>query len=160
MSNLPPPPPVSGPAPQGFNSQSANSSNQKVNLILATARHRIAALFLDVGLCIVTLGLGWFVWSLVIWGKGQSPAKQILKIKIINQESGKPASWGHTALYEFLFGFAIALTSSALNLVTFGVVGSLGFLAFWITDFIWFFKNNECRTLRDRACKTLIINIA
>jgi RDD family len=160
MSTLPPPPPGSGPTHMGGTFSNAAGPTSAGNLLLATGRHRVAALFLDFGLSIVTLGIGWFIWSLVIWGQGQSPAKQILKIKVINQQTGRPAGWGHTALYEFLFGFSIALAASALNLVTFGVIGTLGYFAFWITDFFWFYKDRECRTLRDRACKTLIINIA
>ncbi len=160
MTTLPPPPPGSGNfGNPSFNSQKLDNY-QRPNLLLATGRHRVAALFLDIGLSIVTLGIGWFIWSLVIWGNGQTPAKQILKIRTHSAETGAPARWGQTALYEFVFGFGIAFIASVLNLATLGIVGSVGYLAFWITDFFWFYKNKECRTLRDRVCKVLIINIS
>ena len=108
----------------------------------------------------VTLGIGWIIWSLIVWGKGQSPAKQILKIRIYAAETGLPASWGHTAIYQFLIGWTLALLCGFLNFFTFGIIGSLAYVAIWVTDFCWFYKDRKCRTLRDLVCKTLIINVA
>lgn len=160
MSSIPPPPPGSNFPGQQRAQAPFNRTQGAQKLLLATGRHRIAALFLEMGLVIVTLGIGWMIWSLVVWGRGQSPAKQILKIRVYAAETGAPANWAHTAIYEFLIGWSVALACGFLNLLTFGIIGSLAYIAVWITDFCWFYKDRNCRTLRDIVCKTLIINIA
>lgn len=160
MTTIPPPPPSGEFAAHQKSAKSANYATGSHQLLLATGRHRTAALFLEVALMVVTLGIGWIIWSFIVWGKGQSPAKQVLKIRIYAAETGLPANWGHTAIYEVLIGWTLALFSGFLNFFTFGVIGSLVYVAVWITDFCWFYKDRKCRTLRDLICKTLIINIA
>lgn len=160
MSSIPPPPPGGNYTSNDKSQPSGNYTQGSQRLLLATGRHRVAALFLEMALVMVTLGIGWIIWSLVVWGKGQSPAKQILKIRIYAAETGLPANWGHTAIYQFLIGWTLALLCGFLNFFTFGIIGSLAYVAIWVTDFCWFYKDRNCRTLRDLLCKTLIINIA
>ena len=163
MSTTPPPvPPASG---FGYSDNGENRSFRQQtprpnNLILATGRHRVAALFLEMALAVVTLGIGWMIWSLIVWGRGQTPAKQILKIRVYAANTLTPANWAHTAIYEFLFVISVSMVSGILNFISFGILGSVAYFAYWITDFCWYYKDRQCRTLRDHACKTLIINIA
>ena len=47
----------------------------------ASVQHRLGGNVLDVALLFtsaITLFLGWLIWSLVLWGQGQTPAKQVL----------------------------------------------------------------------------------
>ena len=53
----------------------------------ASFQHRLGAIVLDATLIIITLGIGWVIWSFIVWGEGQTPAKKILKLRTINFKS-------------------------------------------------------------------------
>ena len=126
----------------------------------ASFQHRLGALVLDALLMGLTLGIGWLIWSLVIWGNGQTPAKQILKIRVYNAETGQVVSWGHMALREALLGwwFGISIATGILTLVTFGL-GSIASIAWFVVEIVFYFTKNS-RTLRDLWVKTAVINEA
>ena len=126
----------------------------------ASFQHRLGALVLDAVLMVLTLGIGWLIWSLVIWGNGQTPAKQILKIRVYNSETGQVVSWGHMALREALLGwwFGISIAISLLALVTFGL-GTLAFIAWFVVEIVFYFTKDS-RTVRDMWVKTAVVNEA
>ena len=126
----------------------------------ASFQHRLGALVLDAVLMGLTFGIGWLNWSLVIWGNGQTPAKQILKIRVYNAETGQVVSWGHMALREALLGwwFGLGIASGLLSLVTFGI-GGLAFIAWYVVEIVFYFTKDS-RTLRDLWAKTAVINVA
>jgi uncharacterized RDD family membrane protein YckC len=126
----------------------------------ASFQHRLGALVLDAVLMGLTFGIGWLIWSLVIWGNGQTPAKQILKIRVYNAENGRVVSWGHMALREALLGwwFGLLIASGLLSLVTFGI-GGLAFIAWFVVEIVFYFTKDS-RTLRDLWVKTAVINVA
>lgn len=133
----------------------ANDSNWR----LATFQHRLGALALDCVLSVVTLGIGWLIWSLVLWGQGQTPGKNILKIRVYAADTQRPATWGHMAIREFLMMFAIGIAAGVLNLFTIGVVGTIGLIAWFVMEIVWYFTKGQ-RTLRDTLVKTLVVNEA
>ena len=121
------------------------------NLRYATFQHRLGGIALDAALYLLTFGIGWIIWTLVLWSEGQTPAKQILKMRTINFTNGRPASWGHMAVREFLIPlawvFAMVLTFYFALIV-------------WIVlEIDFFFTKNE-RTLTDYWAKTAVINEA
>lgn len=63
---------------------------------------RFGAFVLDLLLSIVLLGIGWLIWSLVIWTKGQSPGKALLGIRVLKADTGRSASWGTMVLRELV----------------------------------------------------------
>jgi len=132
----------------------ANDSNWR----LATFQHRLGALALDCALYVVTLGIGWVIWSLVLWGQGQTPGKKILKIRVYAADTQRPATWGHMAIREFLIMFAIGIAAGVLNLFTI-VVGTIGLIAWFVMEIVWYFTKGQ-RTLRDTLVKTLVVNEA
>ena len=132
-------------------SNELTQSSSQMNLRYATFQHRLGGIALDAALCFVTFGIGWIIWALVIWGEGQTPAKQILKMRTINFTNGRPASWGHMAIREFL----IPLTVGIANGLTFYVAG----VAWIIIEIVFYFTKNQ-RTLRDYWAKTAVINEA
>jgi uncharacterized RDD family membrane protein YckC len=71
---------------------------------LASVARRIGAYFLAIPLAIVTLGIGYIVWGLIIWGRGQTPAQQVLGMRCWRPETGRVASWGYMALREVIGG--------------------------------------------------------
>ncbi len=126
----------------------------------ASFQHRLGAFVLDVVLMSLTLGIGWLIWSFVVWGNGQTPAKQILKIRVYNSETGQVVSWGHMALREALVGwwFGLSIAFGILSVITFGV-GSLAFVVWFVIEIVFYFTKNS-RTLRDLWVKTAVINEA
>jgi uncharacterized RDD family membrane protein YckC len=132
----------------------------------ASFQHRLAALaldasFLGVALLMVftiilspigiILGLGWFIWSIIVWGEGQTPAKKILKIRVRNSESGAVATRGHMAVREFLVPLTVAIATA----LTFQIA-----LVAWIVIEIVFYFTKNNRTSRDLWLKTAVINEA
>jgi uncharacterized RDD family membrane protein YckC len=80
---------------------------------------RLGAALLDVVLIIVTLFIGWVVWTLIVWSKGQTPAKQICGQRVVMKQTGQAARWGEMALRDFVIrGLAIGI----LGQLTCGIV--------------------------------------
>jgi uncharacterized RDD family membrane protein YckC len=109
---------------------------------------------------VFTLFFGWLIWSFVIWGNGQTPAKQILKIRVYNAETGQIVSWGHMALREALLGwwFGLFIAFGILGALTIGI-GGLAWVAWIVIEIVFYFTKNS-RTLRDLWVKTAVINEA
>jgi uncharacterized RDD family membrane protein YckC len=80
----------------------------------SSAGRRFGAYLLDAVLMVVTLFIGWFIWSLIVWGKGQSPGKALLGMRCVSTTTGETATWGTMALRELV-------GKSILGSVTFGI---------------------------------------
>ncbi|GAA2522535.1 RDD family protein [Winogradskya humida] len=94
---------------------------------LATAGDRIGAALLDGGIAVVTLGVGWFIWSLFTWQHGQSPGKSLLGYVVVDALTGEPFGWGRMFVRELLirailFSGAGALTCGVFSLVDAGTI--------------------------------------
>jgi len=84
-----------------------------------------ASWFLGVGLFIATAGIGYLVWGIVQWGRGQTPAQRMLDLRCWQPGTGRVADRRHTALRqitgllngELAIGPIIWLTSNSLNSV-------------------------------------------
>ncbi|MEP4592749.1 MAG: RDD family protein [Ilumatobacter sp.] len=86
---------------------------------------RLGAYFLEGILGIVTLGIGWLIWAAMIAGTGQTPAKRLLKQRVIGADTLSPVSFGKMFFLRglvagFVAGFAISFT-----------LGILLFMPFW-----------------------------
>jgi uncharacterized RDD family membrane protein YckC len=127
------------------------------NLRVASFQHRLGSYFLDLGLAMLTLGIGWFIWALIVWGEGQTPAKKILKIRVYDFKSKKKVTWGHMAVREFLLPLAVGLGTLALDLVSFGILGTIGIIAYVVLEIVFYFTKGG-RTLRDIVASTLVVN--
>ncbi len=141
---------------------------------IATPGHRIGAVAVDAGLYLVTFGIGWFIWNLVTMAKGQSPGKNLLKVRVINIANGQPVRWGHMALRQFVIPFTLSIFylipyyywvykefSSDVNPVGILalVLAFLLYLAFAILDFVWLFGPQR-RRLVDYWAGTIVVNEA
>jgi uncharacterized RDD family membrane protein YckC len=135
---------------ESWGSESSNSWGSS-NHVPATFQHRLGALALDCALALITFGIGWMIWSLVVWGEGQTPAKKILKIRVYATTTDRPATWGHMAVREFLFWLALSIASAIFAPIT---------LVWIVLEVVWFFKDGKSRTLRDEWAKTLVVNEA
>jgi uncharacterized RDD family membrane protein YckC len=133
-----------------FENMSAASAGQS-DYRYATFQHRLGAYALDWGLALLTLGIGWLIWSLIVWPEGQTPAKKILKLRTINVVTKQPATWGHMSIREFLIPLTVFIASSTTGGIVWGA---------WITVEICFYFLKGKRTLRDYWVKTVIVNEA
>jgi len=61
---------------------------------------RAGELVLDATLIACTFGFGWVGWWIVVWADGQSPAKAVLHLHVVNAHDGRLASFGRMALRE------------------------------------------------------------
>jgi len=118
-----------------------------INENLATPLARLGAHLLEIGLMLVTLGIGWIVWSLIIWGKGTTPAHQILKQAIVNDKTKEALSWGHMFVREFVIK---GLLVGFLSTFTFGI--------FYIVDSLFVIKEDR-KTLHDRICSSAVVQL-
>ena len=140
---------------------------------LANPRHRLGALAVDTGLSFVTLGIGWLVWSCVVWSRGQTPGKRLLKIRVLNESNGKPASWGQMLIRQVLINVALAMPIYLCELLyflkpssrpgidlTYGAILLVWFallFALFIVDMVWLFGPKH-RRLLDYWSGTVVVN--
>ena len=150
----------------------------KQSFPLANPRHRLAGFFLNLLFQGITFGIGWFIWSLVVWGQGQTPAHQTLKMRVYSIDTGKPASWGHMLIRQLLIPISFFATYLIAIGIT-GVVGSnlasqaehrttselillavtwLGTVAILILDAFWIFRGNARQRLTDSWARTQVFN--
>jgi uncharacterized RDD family membrane protein YckC len=94
----------------------------------------VAAYTVAVLLFIVTLGIGYIIWSLVAWGHGQTPAQRLFGLRCWRPGAGRPASRGQMALRqasglllngELLAGVFITLIEPARTSVGDYLVGTV-----------------------------------
>ena len=98
-----------------------SSEVSQIGLPFATPLHRFGAAILEGALAVVTLGIGWFIWWLILISKGLTPARQILGLRIVNAQTMQPVSNSQVFLPGFVVYFlAFSALSSALSLVLFG----------------------------------------
>lgn len=140
---------------------------------IASPGHRIGATAVDFGLYTVTLGIGHFIWNLIVMAQGQSPGKQLLKVRVMNQVTKKPATWGHMAIRNYLIpmAFAIPLHLSVINSqfyilfpedtlnILVIIFCLMAYIVFLVLDAVWMFRTKRKR-LVDLWVKTYVINEA
>ena len=137
--------------------------------VVATPQHRLGALAVDIGLIFATSFVGWGIWSLIVWAKGQTPGKQLLKVRVLNEPTGKPATWGQMLIRQVLIGWAVAVpyfVAYAFYLVNLNQAAWFGLfacllllLSLYIVDIVWFFGPTN-RRLIDYWAGTIVVNEA
>ena len=145
----------------------------------ASIKHRLGGYLLDLGLALITLGIGWVIWSLFAWRNGQTPAKQILKMRVVAEENRTNATWGHMAIRQFLIPVTFAIpgwllmqigdsspvvtgefSSDPLGGRGLSDLGDLVSLLITLVDSFWIFRNGERKRVTDIWAKTIVVNEA
>ena len=85
----------------------------------ASVGMRFLAYILEGVLGSVTFGIGWLIWAAVTVSDGQTPAKKILGLQVIKEETGQPAS---PLRMIFVRGILAGLLSAALITLTLGII--------------------------------------
>jgi hypothetical protein len=62
----------------------------------ASLGRRIEALALTPLLIIITLGVGWLVWSVVEWRNGRTPSYRLLGLRVVRRSDGRPIGVGRS----------------------------------------------------------------
>lgn len=132
----PPPPPAAAAAAQATTAVPEGT-------VLSSLGKRFGGALLTGVLIVLTVGIGYLIWAAIAYGKGQTPAKQILKMYVIDTETGLPATWGKM----FVRGFVI---DGVLNSITGGV--------FSLISAIWIFTNPKRQRLTDLMLKTIVVD--
>ena len=123
----------------------------EMNLRYASFQHRLGAIVLDATLMVITFGIGWLIWSFIVWGEGQTPAKKILTLRTVNFTNGRPATWGHMGIREGLIPITVSIAS--------GVTGGIASIAWIVVEIVFYFTKGQ-RTFRDYWVKTAVVNEA
>lgn len=127
---------------------SPSSQTTKVSALgetLASPAVRLGSYVLELILAVVTLGIGWLIWSLIVWGKGTTPGHQVLRLYIVDSKSGQTATWGHVALREFVMK---GLVGGLASLLTFGV--------YFLVDSLFIVRDDK-KTLHDLMSSTDVV---
>jgi uncharacterized RDD family membrane protein YckC len=111
---------------------------------LVSAGGRFGAVLLDGLLILFTLWIGWAVWSMFTWSRGQTPAKSLLGHVVADANTGAAFDWGRMAVREFCIK---GLLGWVLDLFTFGIY-------FWIDAFMCF--GDRQRTVHDRIANSIV----
>ena len=106
FSSPPPPPP------------SNNSGSYGGSVVPCGNGVRLGALLLDSLLFVVTCGIGWLIWSIVLWQQSTSPAKKMLNLKIVDINTGAPASMVQMLLREGLGKIVLSAITGIVGIVS------------------------------------------
>ena len=108
---------------------------------------RLAAYLLDIVLFFVTLIIGYIIWSLFTFKRGQTPGKRLIGIRVIRTD-GTPSLFGWTFVREFLV--KSLLFEVAADAVTAGIAS--------LIDLLWAFWDKDRQTLHDKIVKTVVVD--
>jgi uncharacterized RDD family membrane protein YckC len=109
---------------------------------LSSPWRRFGAWWLDRLLMVVTLGIGWIIWTLIIWKDGYTPAKKLLDMRVIKRSTGRPCGWADMLLRDFVI-------LGLLNQITFGLFMLVG---------MFFTFDDRRQALWDRMVDTTVID--
>ena len=117
----------------------------------ASQGRRLGGWALDGLVTIVTLGVGWVIWFLIVAQRGQTPGKQMLGMYIMREDGSRAGGW-YTILREIvvkvlLFGTVISVIAGATN-----GVGEL----LWLPAALWCTWDRERQCLWDKVTSTYI----
>lgn len=99
------------------------------------------------GIGFLLVSLGWFLLAdfvnrvVIQASNGQTVGKRIMKIRLVNEETGDPPGFGVTFIRWLLFAFFNAIT------------GSL----FLIIDYLWPAFNDKKQRIMDKLASTMVV---
>lgn len=88
-------------------------------LALSSVGKKLVANILESVLALFTLVIGWLIWAAMIAGKGQTPARQLLGMRIVSTRDGRPLSFPQMLFMRGLIGAFVQVIAVSL---TFGVM--------------------------------------
>ena len=119
---------------------------------LASIGRRLGALLLDEVIGLLTLYVGWIIWSFIVFGRGQTPGKQLVGIYAARvDDPGRRLSWGSMFLREIII--KILLFTFFFSIFSFGIV--------WVLDYLWALwdGSGHNQTLHDKVIKSSVYRV-
>ena len=114
---------------------------------LAAPQARLGAYLVDIGLAIVTLFIGWLIWSFFTWQTGQTPAKRLMKQVVVSSKDGQQFTFVQMLLREVVVKWgAGGIASGASNGIT------------WVVDSLFVFRDDR-RTVHDMIVSSKVIQL-
>lgn len=123
--------------------------NETVEVVqrLASPQARLGAYLVDIGLAIVTLFIGWFIWSMFTWQTGQTPAKRLMRQVVVDSRTNQPFTWVKMLLREAVVKWAAGgIASGASNGITF------------VIDSLFIFRDDR-KTVHDMIVQSKVIQL-
>lgn len=111
----------------------------------ASIGRRVAAYILDFVLFFATLIIGYIIWWLLSLGRGQTPGKRLMGIRVMRAD-GRASDWGWTFIREFILKFVVI---GLLGEVTLGIAS--------VVDNLWAFWDKDRQALHDKVMKTVVV---
>jgi uncharacterized RDD family membrane protein YckC len=108
---------------------------------LSSIGKRVGAWFLGIGLFIITLAIGYIVWALIVWARGQTPEKQILHMRVYRIENRRAASWGWMFVRQILGGIVEGIIPAGL-----------------VVSFVVMCVSSERRAIHDYIAGTVVLD--
>jgi hypothetical protein len=124
----------------GFAVQQQGYGYAQAQYQLSSKGKRLGAALLDGLLAIVTLLIGWIIWYVILWKKGQSPAKSILKMRVIKVDENRCVTTGEMAMRELVGKYLLSF------IPLYGIVDDV---------FVLFDERNQA--LHDKIAGTVVI---
>lgn len=140
-----PQPPQNNSVPQSHTPANNSKLVSVLGEPIATPGVRLGSFLLECLLAVVTLGIGWLIWSLVVWGRGTTPGHQVLRLYVVDAKSGRTATWGHMALREFVMKGVVG-----------GVASSITFGIYFVVDSLFVVRDDR-KTLHDLMSSTSVV---
>ena len=106
-------------AGQGFHLDPASGLELPDGVELASIGRRIGAYFLAIVLAIVTLGIGYVIWGLVLWGRGTTPALKVLGMQCWLPDTKQVPGFWRMVLRDVVGRIAEGILSVITLLVSF-----------------------------------------
>ncbi|MEH0443621.1 RDD family protein [Streptomyces sp. B21-102] len=101
---------------------------------------RFGGYLLEYLLVICTLGIGWLIWAFMIFGGGQTPAKQLLHMRVISIQQAHTAGWWRMFFREFI----------AKTLIF--------FVSVFLIPYFWLLWDRNRQELWDKMATTLVVS--
>ena len=115
-------------------------------IVLSPAGRRFGGLLLDALLIVCTLVIGWVIWTLIVWAQGQTPAKQLLGMRVVRLDTKTHAGWGRMFLRDFIGKLVVAAVSSLIPFI-----GD-------IAADCWLLWDKDKQELWDKIAGTVVVN--
>lgn len=100
---------------------------------------RLLCALLEVVLALVTLGIGYVIWSFFTYRTGQTPGKKLMGIRVVSLNDGVALPFWMTLLREWI------------------VKGFIGGITFGIA-YVWILFDDKNQALYDKVLNTIVVD--
>jgi uncharacterized RDD family membrane protein YckC len=112
-----------------------------LGVAVSSVGRRLGAHLIDGLIAVVTCGIGWLIWAFIIYGRGQTPAKQLMGMRVVNMTTGTRAGWGRMFVREHICKLLIGF-----------------FLGWLIVPYFWLVWDKNRQELWDKMVDTMVVD--